>query len=40
MYQAGSTNVLGTFCPAFTPVVGLDEVTVKQVCFCFPPSIF
>ncbi|CAM9489261.1 unnamed protein product [Hapterophycus canaliculatus] len=31
MYQAGSTNVLGTFCPAFTPVVGLEEVTVKQV---------
>lgn len=34
MFQAGSTNVLGTFCPTFTPVVGLDSVTVKQVCMC------
>lgn len=32
MFQAGSTNVLGTFCPTFKPVVGLEEVTVKQVC--------
>ncbi|CAN0314464.1 unnamed protein product, partial [Ectocarpus sp. 8 AP-2014] len=31
VYQAGSTNVLGTFCPAFKPVMGLDEVMVKQV---------
>ncbi|CAM9176283.1 unnamed protein product [Pylaiella littoralis] len=31
MFQAGSTNVLGTFCPAFTAVMGLEEVMVKQV---------
>lgn len=31
MLQAGSTNVLGTFCPAFEPVTGLEESTVKQV---------
>ncbi|CAN0568306.1 unnamed protein product, partial [Laminaria digitata] len=31
IYQAGSTNVLGRFCPAFTPVEGLEEQMVKQV---------
>lgn len=37
MFQAGSTNVLGTFCPAFTPVMGLEEVMVKQVQYVYTP---
>ncbi|CAM9366350.1 unnamed protein product, partial [Chrysoparadoxa australica] len=30
-YAAGSTNVLGRFCPRFAEVDGLEEVAVKQV---------
>ena len=41
IYQAGSTNVLGRFCPAFTAVDGLEEQMVKQVgpkqCTNLPP---
>lgn len=31
MFQAGSTNVLGNFCPKFTPVHGLEHHPIKQV---------
>ncbi|CAM9777928.1 unnamed protein product, partial [Discosporangium mesarthrocarpum] len=31
VYQAGSTNVLGTFCPLFVPLNSFAEAPVKQV---------